>query len=91
MIRQKLADDHPAVTEYRTSLADSHFDLSMLLLNGGKPAESEAEYREALAIRQKLVDDNPSVIDFRRGLSFGYLRVAASRRGLGRTRSFLHL
>ena len=82
-IWQKLADDNPAVTGFRSSLADSHFDLGILLSNTGKPAEAEAEYRKALAIRQKLVDDNPSVIDFRDGLSYDYLRVAALQAWFG--------
>ena len=58
---QKLADDNPAVTEFRSSLAWSHHALGNLLSNTGKPAEAEAEYRKALAIRQKLADDNPAV------------------------------
>ena len=81
---QKLADDNPAVTEFRSGLADSHdFNLGILLSSTGKPAEAEAEYRKALAIRQKLVDDNPSVIDFRDDLSYDYLRVAALQAWFG--------
>ena len=49
-IYQKLADDNPAVTEFRSRLADSHNNLGWLLSNTGKPAEAEAEYRKALAI-----------------------------------------
>ena len=67
----------------RSALADSHFNLGILLLNGGKPAEAEAEYRKALAIRQKLVDDNPSDIDLRDDLSYDYLRVAALQAWFG--------
>ena len=73
-IRQKLAADNPAETEssqwLADSQADSHFNHGILLLNGGKPAESEAEFRKAVAVRQKLVDDNPSVIGLRGGLSY---------------------
>ena len=82
-IRQKLADDNPAVTDFRSRLADSHINLGILLSETGKPAEAEAEYRKALAIRQKLADDNPSVIDFRGGLSYDYLRVAALQAWFG--------
>ena len=46
-IQQKLADDNPAVTEFRSSLALSHNNFGLLLLNTGKPAEAEAEYRKA--------------------------------------------
>ena len=76
-IRQKLADDNPADTYFRSRLAASHINLGVLLSTTGKPAEAEAECRKGLAIRQKLVDDNPSVIGFRGGLSDDYLRVAA--------------
>ena len=87
---QKLADDNaavtglrPAVSGFRSSLADSHFNLGIVLLNAGKPAEAEAEYRKALEIQQKLVDDNPSVVGFRRGLSHVYLRVASLQAWFG--------
>ena len=101
-IHQKLADDNPAVTDFRSrpggqpqqprhpaerdgqagggggrvprrrwrssrswptttppsptsaaSLADSHNNLGLLLSQTGKPAEAEAEYREALAIQRE--------------------------------------
>ena len=42
---QKLADDDPAVTDFRISLAGCHNALADLLSETGKPAESEAEYR----------------------------------------------
>ena len=68
-ICQKLADDNPAVTEFRSDLAASHVNLGILLSDTGKPAEAEAEFRKALAIRQKLADDNPAVTEFRSGLA----------------------
>ena len=68
-IRQKLADDNPAVTEFRSSLAASHNNLGMRAVGSGKPSEAEAEYRTALAIQQKLADDNPAVTDFRSDLA----------------------
>ena len=64
-IRQKLADDNPAVTGFRSRLATSHINLGMLLSQTGKPSEAEAEFRKGLAIRQKLADDNPAVTEFR--------------------------
>ena len=68
-IYQKLADDNPAVTEFRSGLAGSHNNLGFLLADTGKPAEAEAEYRKALAIYQKLADDNPAVTEFRSSLA----------------------
>ena len=60
-IYQKLADDNPAVTDFRSGLAQNHFTLGHVLSSMGKPVAAEAEYRKALAIRQKLADDNPAV------------------------------
>jgi tetratricopeptide (TPR) repeat protein len=86
-IRQKLVDDNPADTGRRRrladSLADSHFNHGILLLNRVKPAEAEAEFRKAVAIRQKLVDDNPADTEFRNDLSSEYLRVAALQAWFG--------
>ena len=72
---QKLADDDPAVTDFRSSLADSHLNLGNLLSKTGKPAEAEAEYRKALAIQQKLADDNPAVTGFRSGLADSHFNL----------------
>jgi tetratricopeptide (TPR) repeat protein len=68
-IYQKLADDIPAVTEFRSRLADSHHGLGWSMSEVGKPVEAEAEYRKALAIQQKLADDNPAVTEFRSRLA----------------------
>ena len=75
-IQQKLADDHPAVADFRDGLANSHNNLGILLMATGRPAEAEAEYRAALAIRQKLADDHPAVTEFRS-------RLAGSHHNLG--------
>ena len=60
-IWQKLADDNPAVTEFRKNLAWIINTLGFFLWTTGKPAEAEAEFRNALALLQKLADDNPAV------------------------------
>ena len=49
-IGQKLADDNPAVTGFRSDLANSHNNLGILLSDTGKPSEAEAEFRKAIAI-----------------------------------------
>ena len=63
-IEQKLADDYPAVAEFRSSLAYGHNTVGSML-SARKPSEAEAELRTALAIQQKLVDDYPAVTGFR--------------------------
>ena len=54
-----------------------------MLLNTGKPAEAEAEFRTALAIQQKLIDDNPSYIGLRGDQSHNYLWVPALQAWFG--------
>ena len=63
-IYQKLADDNPAVTDFRIGLMVSPWtSRSAPVATTGKPAEAEAEFRAALAIQQKLADDNPAATD----------------------------
>ena len=79
-IRQKLADDNPAVTEFRSRLANSHNNIGWLQSQTGQPAEALESYRLALAIQQKLADDNPAVTEFRSSL-------ANSHQGIGHLQS----
>jgi eukaryotic-like serine/threonine-protein kinase len=83
-IRQKLADDNPAVTEFRSDLAQSYNNLGWLLSNTGQPAAAEVEYRKALVLQQKLADDNPAVAELRHTLAnsrnnFGLLLADTGR------------
>jgi eukaryotic-like serine/threonine-protein kinase len=85
---QELADDHPAVTQFRYLLATSHYDLAILLSprtrsdiatllsDTSRSAEAEAEFRHAMAILRKLAGDNPAVTQFR-------LSLMNSHRSLG--------
>ena len=56
---QKLADDNPAVTEFRSDLAVSHDSLGAVLWQTGKPSEAEAEYRKAVAIARSWPTTTP--------------------------------
>ena len=67
----------PPSGEFRSSLARRPTTTSASCVKyTGRPAEAEAEYREALAIRRKLVDDNPADTEFRN-------RLAVSHNNLG--------
>jgi serine/threonine-protein kinase len=68
-IRQKLADENPAVADFRDLLARGHNNRGILLSNTGRSSEAEAEYRKALAIRQKVADDNPGTAQFQNNLA----------------------
>ena len=74
-IQQKLADDHPAVTLFRSRLAQSHLNLGWLLHRTGSSSEAEFEFRNALAIQQKLADENPAVTLFRSRLSSSHINL----------------
>jgi Flp pilus assembly protein TadD len=50
-------------------LARGHHHLGSVLSETGKPAEGEAEFRQAIALRQKLADDNPADTEFRSHLA----------------------
>ena len=63
---QKLADDNPAVTEFRYGLADQSATTSACRCRRrASRRRRRPSIRKAMAILQKLADDNPAVIDFR--------------------------
>ncbi len=51
-IREKLADDNPAVSEFRKQLQASHFNLANLLRQTGRLKEAEDLFRSALAMER---------------------------------------
>jgi tetratricopeptide (TPR) repeat protein len=58
-IQQKLADDNPAVTEFRHFLAGSQSELGRLLARENRFPEAFTALETGLVIRQKLVDADP--------------------------------
>jgi len=68
-IQKKLTAEFPEVLEYRRELASSHYDLAILLANGGKPDRAQAEYRAAIDIQKKLVAEFPWVREYRHALA----------------------
>ena len=61
LVRQKLADDNPAVADFRSRLADSHTGMGWLLMQIGRPAAAVAEFAREESIRMKLVGEHPSL------------------------------
>ena len=82
-LMQKLADDNPAVTDFRTP-GEQPQSLGSLLLQTGKPAEAEAEYRGRWRSEQKLADDNPADVYFRSRLVDALWLLGDAVRLLGR-------
>jgi serine/threonine-protein kinase len=68
-IAQKLVDDNPGVADFRSRLAESHYNLAGMVWQMNKLLEAVAEYRQALALYQKLADDHPAVTQFRKSLA----------------------
>ena len=71
----RLADDNPAVTEFRSHLVNTHNIIGNLQSGTGKPVEALDSYRAALAIGQKLADDNPAFSEFRNQLADSHTNI----------------
>jgi eukaryotic-like serine/threonine-protein kinase len=65
----KLADDFPAVVEYRSQLAASHFGLGNVLFSLSRDDEAGSAYRDALAIQKKLAAEYLTVPEYRENLA----------------------
>jgi serine/threonine protein kinase/tetratricopeptide (TPR) repeat protein len=86
-LRQKLADANPAVAQYRSDLALSHFNIGKMLTGiADTPAVNQTALREfgkALAIWQELADANRAVTLFQEDLAYthGMISILLSRTG----------
>ena len=83
-IREKLAVENPAVTEFRSRLAQSQNNLGRLLAGLGKPSEAEAAYRASRSLYQDLAEANPTVPEYRNMWAAGHTNLADLVRALGR-------
>ena len=54
----------PAVTEFKSDLAQSHYNIGKLRDDMGQPREAMAAKERALEIYQKLADANPAETAF---------------------------
>ena len=76
-LRQKLADDNPAVTGFRYDLARSRNNLAIAVLIG-QAVGGGGRIPQGDRALQKLADDNPAVIDFRMGLANSHNSLACA-------------
>jgi tetratricopeptide (TPR) repeat protein len=71
---QKLAEDNPAVTRFRSDLGYSLNALGEALSRSDQ-REAESEFRRALALFEKLTAENPHVIEFLRGIEASHYHL----------------
>ena len=83
-IQGKLAAENPAVTEFRSRLAQSHDGLGWLLMEAGRPSEAVAEFGRALPLLQKLADDDPKAPGYRQDAANVLNNLSIALRRLGR-------
>ena len=74
--QHKLADDFPAVADYRYDLSRSYKTLGWVLSRASRHEEAETALRQAVAIADTLVADSPSVHYYRGMLAQTYSFLA---------------
>ncbi len=87
-IRQKLADENPNDTKFRSRLANAHNNICLVLTDTDESLES---YRRSMAIQQKLADENPTVTDFRRNLANTQCNIGRELSSIGKTAEALDI
>jgi tetratricopeptide (TPR) repeat protein len=83
-IRQQLARENPAVTEYQEGLARVDFEFGQLLERGGKWPESLELYRQAVEHQRVVVATAPGAVPPRRALARQLARLGDAERHSGR-------
>ena len=86
-IRQKLADDNPAVPGLKSVLAESLLKIGWLLQQTGKPSEAEAEYSKARRSSKSWSTTTQPTPKFAPTLAKHISRWLRNKRGSGRRRN----
>jgi tetratricopeptide (TPR) repeat protein len=74
-IQKNLLREHPAVAEYRASLARASLNLGQLWRQTDRPAEALASYERARDIAEQLSRDHPAKAEYRDLLASAYQNV----------------
>ena len=85
MIHRKLAEDNPAVTDFRSRLANCHGGIAAMQSDTGQSAEALQSYRDALAIQRKLCEGNPADTEFRSHLADTHINIGVTQLEAGQT------
>jgi tetratricopeptide (TPR) repeat protein/tRNA A-37 threonylcarbamoyl transferase component Bud32 len=84
-IRKKLADEFPAVPDYRRDLSRSHNNLGLALSELGRRVEAENHYLQALGLQEKLAAEFPTVPDYGARSAMSHHNLALLLEGVGRS------
>jgi serine/threonine protein kinase len=80
----RLAEQFPAVPEYRQSAAKSYHDRGLLLDALGRRNEAENEYHAALALEKRLAEQFPDVPEYRFAVANSHNNLGLLLQNLGR-------
>ena len=78
-IQEKLVADYPAITEYRSRLADVCIRFGMLVKDRGDPKTSLDWFDRAIALLRPVLEQNPSLSRERERLDFATKQRAAAQ------------
>src|SRR5262249_12525249 len=84
-IRQKLAEDFPAVPEHRANYATSLATLGLVLHQSGQLQETELTYRQAMVVLEELIAQFPNVDGYAVKLGGSYGKFGTLMYETGRT------
>jgi tetratricopeptide (TPR) repeat protein len=80
---QKLADDNPAVTDFRVRMAYALTNLADAVRSLRRSAEARDGYDRAIALMERLVADDPTTAGNRTFVAWSLRRRGRARRDLG--------
>ncbi len=82
-ILERLARDHPAVTDYQHKLVNIYNNIGNLLSDAGNPTEGLKSHRQALTIMARLARDHPTSTEYQRSLARSHNNIASLLTGTG--------
>ena len=75
-ILERLSNDNPSVTAFRSELAKCENSVGLLEREMGRPDEALVSLTKARAIWEQLSRENPTVVDYQNGLAASYHNIA---------------
>jgi len=82
-IRERLARENPKVAGFQRDLANSHFEMGLVLRATGRTNQALESHGKALDIRERLTRENPRVIEFQSDLAHSHHGIGDLKRETG--------